>query len=658
MRLYFAAPLALLGSILAGTPSMGQDRNVPPTVLVIDASNSMWGRIDGKPKMEIARDAVSSLLDGLPKGARLGIVAYGHRRAGDCGDIERILPVGAVDRDRVQAVAGRLTPRGKTPITASLKEAAGLLEPGRPGSVIILTDGIETCSGDPCALAEELKRRNAGFVAHVIGFDVSAVERPKLSCIAERTGGAFLAASNAGELGQALKTTAQAKAKPAVATRAIPLEATDGGRPVAEAKFTVLRGGDAGAVADGVSGSVNLAPGRYRVSAATAAKTGQTEVEVTKAAPAKIVVALSGELPKASLKPAKSSAPATGEIEVSWTGPDGKGDYIVFARPDGATLETRHYSYTKDGNPLKLRVPGEPGEYELRYVSDASGAILARAKVTATPVTATIDAPAKGVAGSEITINFEGPNANEDWVGLAKAGAAVDTYETGAWVYASNGSPARLRLPAEPGLYEARYISGLDPRILATKPVEVTPASATVTAPARGMAGTRIPVRFTGAGGGDTFIGVVKKGAEEGTWIAGAYERPEGEQVMVRLPSEPGAYEMRFVMEANGTYKVLASTPVEVEPAVGSVSAPESVAAGSEVTVAFTGPKGDGDYITIVPTGAAPDAYTDFRTITPDESSVTLPAPEEPGSYEVRYVMTAPGEAGILVVARKPLKVE
>jgi len=658
MRFSLAFALLFLGNIFAATQGGAQERGAAPTVLVIDASNSMWGRIDGKPKMSIAQDAVGSLVESLPKGARLGVVAYGHRRAGDCGDIETALPVGPVDKSKVQAVVSRLAPRGKTPITASLKEAAGLLDMAKPGSVIIVTDGIETCQGDPCALAEELKRKNAGFVAHVIGFDVSAVERPKLSCIAERTGGTFVAASNAGDLGQALRTTAQAKPKAPAATRSIPLEATDGGRPVPAATFTVARSGEAGVMAEGVSGAIALSPGRYRVSAVAAARTGQSEVEVTKDAPAKIVVALSGDLPKASLQPAKTSVPATGALEVRWTGPDGKGDYIVFARPNGEALETRHYSYTKDGNPLRIRVPGEPGEYELRYVSDASGAILARAKVTATPVTAMIDAPAKGMAGTEIDATFAGPNAPEDWVGLAKAGADVDTYEPGAWRYADNGSPVRLHLPAEPGIYEVRYVSGLDPKILAAKKVEVTPASATVTAPPRGMAGTTIRVGFTGTGGGDTFIGVVKKGAEAGAWISGAYERPEGQQVSLRLPSEPGPYEIRFVLESNGTYKVLASAPLMVEPAVGSVNAPDRVKRGAPVAIAFTGPKGEGDFITIVPVGAAPDAFTDYQNASTDKTSVTLQAPDEAGAYEVRYVMMAPGEAGNLVIARKPIRVE
>jgi len=657
MRLSFLVSAVLLCALLGMTQGNAQEKGAAPTVLVIDASNSMWGRIEGKAKMEVARDAVSALVGTLPKGARLGIVAYGHRRAGDCGDIETILPVGAVDEAKVQALASRLTPRGKTPITAALKEAAGQLPAGKPSNVIIVTDGVETCKGDPCALAEELKRRNAGFVAHVIGFDVSAVERPKLSCIAERTGGTFLAASNAGELGQALKTTVQAKPKAAVITRAVPLEATEGGRPVSDATFTITRDGEAGAFAEGTFSSIALPPGRYRISAISGAKAGQVGVNVTRDAPGRIVVPLAGELPKASLEPVKASVPATGMVDVRWTGPNGQGDYISLASSTGEPLEIRQFSYTADGNPLKVRVPGEPGEYELRYIHDALGAVLARAKITVTAVTATIEAPAKGAAGSEIAVSFKGPDAAEDWVGLAKPGTDANAFEGSSWVYAQNGSPATLRLPAEPGIYEVRYISGLDPKILASRKVEVTAASAALSSPPKAMAGSMIPVGFQGKGGGDTFVGIVKKGAPAQEWIS--YEYPQDrEQVVLHVPGDPGAYEVRFVLESGGVYKILAASPLTVEPARATVAAPDRIKAGAEVTVAYTGPIGAGDYIAISAPSEPDNGAAQFQSVDAAAPRIVMAAPEEPGLYEVRYVMAAPGLDGDKVIARKALKVE
>src|SRR5690606_9696749 len=59
-------------------------------MLVLDASGSMAGRIDGVTKLDTAREALASVLKTLPAGTELGLMAYGHRRKGDCGDIETL----------------------------------------------------------------------------------------------------------------------------------------------------------------------------------------------------------------------------------------------------------------------------------------------------------------------------------------------------------------------------------------------------------------------------------------------------------------------------------------------------------------------------------------------------------------------------------------
>lgn len=72
------------------------------TVIVYDASNSMWGQIDGEPKISIARRVMGDLVRGWDDGTRVGLVAYGHRRAGDCSDIETVAPLGELDREALR----------------------------------------------------------------------------------------------------------------------------------------------------------------------------------------------------------------------------------------------------------------------------------------------------------------------------------------------------------------------------------------------------------------------------------------------------------------------------------------------------------------------------------------------------------------------------
>jgi Ca-activated chloride channel family protein len=203
MKTLFAA-LALLCLV---APARAQD-----TMIVLDGSGSMWGRVDGRTKIEIAREALGGLTRALPAGTRLGLMAYGHRRAGDCADIETLIPAGPLDPAAFAAAAGRVTPRGRTPISASLQRAA---ETGAR-RIVLLSDGIETCVPDACADIRALRARGVDVTVHVIGFDIGgAAQQAALACIAEATGGRFLPARNAADLARALADLTGAAAAPA-----------------------------------------------------------------------------------------------------------------------------------------------------------------------------------------------------------------------------------------------------------------------------------------------------------------------------------------------------------------------------------------------------------------------------------------------------------
>jgi Ca-activated chloride channel homolog len=165
----------------------------------------MWGQIKGKAKIEIAREVVGNLVKTLPEETELGLMAYGHRRKGDCEDIELLIPVGKVDRSAFVAAVEEIIPKGMTPITASLELAAeGLGYKEQKATVILVSDGLETCDADPCAAAKKLEELGVDFTAHVIAFDLKPEETEKLRCIADSTGGKFFPASDAASLKDAL----------------------------------------------------------------------------------------------------------------------------------------------------------------------------------------------------------------------------------------------------------------------------------------------------------------------------------------------------------------------------------------------------------------------------------------------------------------------
>jgi hypothetical protein len=181
------------------------------SILVLDASGSMWGQIDGRPKIAIAREAVGAMLEEWKDGD-LGLMAYGHRRKGDCEDIELLIEPSGFDAAAIRRQVNALNPKGMTPISASVRRAAEQLRfTEQKATVILVSDGDETCQADPCALGAELEGLGIDFTAHVIGFDIETGSKAQqqLQCLASSTGGRYLAAKDAGELDRALQTIAQ-----------------------------------------------------------------------------------------------------------------------------------------------------------------------------------------------------------------------------------------------------------------------------------------------------------------------------------------------------------------------------------------------------------------------------------------------------------------
>ncbi len=193
-----------LTSMILALPAQAAEEDV---MIVLDASGSMWGQIDGKSKMTIARDVMSKVLTDLDGKANIGVVTYGHRKKGDCGDIETIIPVGKVDHTKYMAVINKLSPKGKTPITSAVSVAAKELRfTEQKATVVLISDGLETCEADPCALAKQLESQGIDFTVHVVGFDLKGKDISSLQCLAKETGGKYLAADNADELGNAIGT--------------------------------------------------------------------------------------------------------------------------------------------------------------------------------------------------------------------------------------------------------------------------------------------------------------------------------------------------------------------------------------------------------------------------------------------------------------------
>jgi hypothetical protein len=203
MRKMLISAIALASYLLVSGIALAED----PTLLyyILDGSGSMWGRVDGKMKIQIAKDIMSKLIQDTPADIYVGLMVYGHRRVGDCSDIEEIINIGSLDKTAAISTINNITPRGKTPLTDSIAAAIDRLKDKKYAATIVLvSDGIETCDKDPCAITKKLKDSGINFVMHVVGFGTQSGDAQQLSCIAQAGGGKYFSAANAAELLNAL----------------------------------------------------------------------------------------------------------------------------------------------------------------------------------------------------------------------------------------------------------------------------------------------------------------------------------------------------------------------------------------------------------------------------------------------------------------------
>jgi len=219
--------LVILFGLYSSAHLRAQQQDV---MVVLDASGSMWGQIDGKPKIDIARGVMSKMLGDLGSKANIGVLTYGHREKGKCSDIETIIPVGQVNQKQYMSVINALSPKGKTPITQAVRMAAEELRfTEKKATVVLISDGLETCQADPCALAKDLEKLGVDFTVHVVGFDLKNQDTSSLQCLARETGGKYLAADNADELGEAIDTVVAQATEPEPEPQAAPAPTPDAG---------------------------------------------------------------------------------------------------------------------------------------------------------------------------------------------------------------------------------------------------------------------------------------------------------------------------------------------------------------------------------------------------------------------------------------------
>ncbi|WP_147306608.1 MULTISPECIES: VWA domain-containing protein [unclassified Wenzhouxiangella] len=649
------AVVVLLMAALLPLAAQAEQAQTEKTILVLDASGSMWGQIEGESKIAIARSVIDDLLDSMPPERSLGLSAYGHREKGNCADIELLVPPGPDTRDAIREAVARLNPRGKTPLSDAVVAAAEALKyEEEKASVILISDGRETCDRDPCEVGRRLDELGVDFTAHVVGFDVDDSEdQAQLRCLAENTGGRFFSAGDAGELSDALEAVSQPEPEPAEASLTAPETGLAGGTvevewagPDEERDYIAVayKGESANRhinftyTEEGSPLELTLPP-----------EEGEYELRYIRRQGRQI---LAGETitvePVQATLTAPDTAAAGDDITVEWEGPDYRRDYIAITRPDDDPGRHINFTYTKDGSPLELKMPAESGDYEIRYIQRQDRTILARHPITVEPVEASVSAPDTAAAGDDITVEWEGPDYRRDYIAITRPDN--DSGKHINFTYTKDGSPLELQMPPEAGDYEIRYIQRQDRTILARHPITVEPVEASLSAPETAASGAHITVDWEGPDYRRDYIAITRPDNDPGKHINFTYTK-DGSPLELQMPPDPGDYEIRYIQRQDRT--VLARRAITVEPVEVSLLAPETAVAGENVSVEWQGPDYRRDYISVARPGDESGNHIKF-TYTNKGSPLELEMPSEAGDYEIRYIQ----RQGRRILERKAITVE
>jgi hypothetical protein len=182
--------------------------------LILDASGSMLQYMGGQQRIEVARNVLIDLVDNvLQPGTPVALRVFGHIQPDACRT-DLLLPLEPLDPTGVMQQIGSIEAKNlaRTPIADSLRLVADDLA-GASGQmvVVLVTDGEETCDGDPAAAIQFLQDQGIDVRVNIVGFAIDDVAlQSQFEAWAELGRGSYFSASSAQELGAALRSALRA----------------------------------------------------------------------------------------------------------------------------------------------------------------------------------------------------------------------------------------------------------------------------------------------------------------------------------------------------------------------------------------------------------------------------------------------------------------
>lgn len=221
-RIFLAFAMLFITGAQSST-ALAQESTSPAEVniaIVLDVSGSMAGATDTQEmRMTAAQRVLNEVVQAIPQteGVNVGLRIYGHvgnntesGKAVSCAGSELVVPIEGLNKELLTSQINSLQPTGWTPLGASIDLAAedlrAVAEPESTNAIIVLTDGLETCGGNPVAAAANALSGTPSMRTHVIGFALTPEDQALIGEVAQAGGGEPINANNAGQLISALFT--------------------------------------------------------------------------------------------------------------------------------------------------------------------------------------------------------------------------------------------------------------------------------------------------------------------------------------------------------------------------------------------------------------------------------------------------------------------
>ena len=236
------------GGLKIDAASLVTQKRAKNLEIILDESGSMKLPLGKSTRIATAKSVLKDVLAKLPGDLNVGLRVYANRYASrdkrTCTDTQLVAPIEKLDRDKILGIVNGTTPRGETPLVYSVMQAADDLKAKGGGSIVLVTDGEESCGGNPVAAGEKLKASGVNATLDIVGFTLTGRQvAAQLTKFAEATGGHYYTAQNQAALSSALTMATLDK---------LPFTAYDAaGKAVASGEV----GGD----------PVELPPGQYRI---------------------------------------------------------------------------------------------------------------------------------------------------------------------------------------------------------------------------------------------------------------------------------------------------------------------------------------------------------------------------------------------------------